>query len=91
MLHGMAETLKACTAQDPLLQQQAIALGEWVEREGLPEETLESQVAWQVMEHCSGTPGALRLADTGRLPPHCGRNVSARPPHPFASDRCQCH
>ena len=65
MLRGMAETLKACTAQDPLLQQQAIALGEWVEREGLPEETLESQVAWQVMEHCSGTPGALDLPTLG--------------------------
>lgn len=89
MLHGMAETLKACTAQDPLLQQQAIALGEWVEREGLPEETLESQVAWQVMEHCSGTPGALDLPTLGAF-----LHIAAetyQPPHPFASDRCQCH
>ena len=27
----------------------------------MPEESLESQLAWQVLEHCSGTPGPLDL------------------------------
>ena len=39
----------------------AIACADWVESQGLPEEALESQLVWQVLEHCSGTPGPLDL------------------------------
>ena len=64
-LTSVAQTLKTARAEDSLTQRQAIELAEWVEQQQLPEEGLESQVAWLVMEHCSGTPGVLDLPTLG--------------------------
>ena len=62
---SVAQTLRTARAEDPLTQRQAIELAEWVEQQQIPEEGLESQVAWLVMEHCSGTPGVLDLPTLG--------------------------
>ena len=60
-LHDLATLLKSKVANDPELHSAAIACADWVESQGLPEEALESQLVWQVLEHCSGTPGPLDL------------------------------
>ena len=60
-LHDLASLLRCKVADDPCLHSAAIACADWVEMQGLPEEALESQLVWQVLEHCSGTPGPLDL------------------------------
>ena len=60
-LRDLASLLKCKTATDPELHSTAIACADWTESQGLPEEALESQLVWQVLEHCSGTPGPLDL------------------------------
>ena len=57
----LAALLRTSPADDPQVHAAAIDLADWVESEQLPEESLESQVAWCVLEHCSGTPGPLDL------------------------------
>ena len=60
-LRDLASLLRCKEANDPKLHSTAIACADWVENQGLPEEALESQLVWQVLEHCSGTPGPLDL------------------------------
>ena len=60
-LRDLASLLRCKPAEDPSLQSAALACADWVEGQGLPEEALESQLVWQVLEHCSGTPGPLDL------------------------------
>ena len=60
-LCDLAPLLSSKPPDDPQLHHAAIALADWVEEQRLPEEALESQLAWQVLEHCSGTPGSLDL------------------------------
>ena len=60
-LCDLASLLSSKSPDDPQLHHAAIALADWVEEQSLPEEALESQLAWQVLEHCSGTPGPLDL------------------------------
>ena len=60
-LEHLALQLRSKTADDPQLQAAALDYAEWVEKGQMPEESLESQLAWQVLEHCSGTPGPLDL------------------------------
>ena len=61
-LRDLASLLRRKEASDPNLHNAAIAGADWVESQGLPEEALESQLVWQVLEHCSGTPGPPDLA-----------------------------
>eukprot|EP00439_Symbiodinium_sp_Y106_P087206 s720_g42.t1 len=56
-----ATVLRQAGADEPRLQEAAVELAEWVESSELPEETLEHQLAWQILEHCAGTPGPLDL------------------------------
>ncbi|CAE7793343.1 unnamed protein product, partial [Symbiodinium necroappetens] len=58
-IHDLAALLRSHSVERPAVHQAAIDLAEWVESERMPEESLESQVAWCVLEHCSGTPGPL--------------------------------
>ncbi|CAE7262284.1 unnamed protein product, partial [Symbiodinium sp. CCMP2456] len=58
-IHDLAALLRSHSVEHPAVHQAAIDLAEWVESERMPEESLESQVAWCVLEHCSGTPGPL--------------------------------
>ena len=60
-LRDLASLLRCKPADDPNLHSAAIACADWVENQGLPEEALESQLVWQVLEHCSDTPGPLDL------------------------------
>ena len=60
-LEHLALQLRSKTADDPQLHAAALDYAEWVEKGQMPEESLESQLAWQVLEHCSGTPGPLDL------------------------------
>ena len=56
-----ATVLRHAGADEPRLQEAAVELAEWVESSELPEESLEHQLAWQILEHCAGTPGPLDL------------------------------
>ena len=60
-LGHLAQQLRSKPADDPQLHAAALDYAEWVEKGQIPEESLESQLAWQVLEHCSGTPGPLDL------------------------------
>ena len=60
-LEHLALQLRSKSADDPQLHAAALDYAEWVEKGQMPEESLESQLAWQVLEHCSGTPGPLDL------------------------------
>ena len=64
-LEHLALQLRSKSADDPQLQAAALDYAEWVEKGQMPEESLESQLAWQVLEHCSGTPGPLDLDPRG--------------------------
>ena len=60
-LTHVATVLRQASADEPRLQEAAVELAEWVDSSELPEESLEHQLAWQILEHCAGTPGPLDL------------------------------
>ena len=60
-LTHVATVLHQASADEPRLQEAAVELAEWVDSSELPEESLEHQLAWQILEHCAGTPGPLDL------------------------------
>ena len=60
-LGHLAQQLRSKPADDPQLHAAALEKGQ------MPEESLESQLAWQVLEHCSGTPGPLDLPTLAAL------------------------
>ena len=60
-LTHVAAVLRQASADEPRLQEAAVELAEWVDSSELPEESLEHQLAWQILEHCAGTPGPLDL------------------------------
>ena len=68
-LGHLAQQLRSKPAGDPQLHAAALDYAEWVEKGQIPEESLESQLAWQVLEHCSGTPGPLDLPTLAAFAP----------------------
>ena len=50
-LTHVATVLRQASADEPRLQEAAVELAEWVDSSELPEESLEHQLAWQILEH----------------------------------------
>ena len=68
-LEHLALQLRSKSADDPQLHAAALDYAEWVEKEQMPEESLESQLAWQVLTLAAFADIANEAHAPGQLQP----------------------